>query len=728
MSKKLLLVVCAVSLALAGTAVAIGAVTAGNTGWRWSNPLPQGSDLKTLETVGSRGYAGGASGTLLRTDDAGATWSSIRTGLLDDITLVRAITTDSIVFAGSCALRRSDDGGKTIRRLLWTPNDEDCSPKISSFHFPDTNNGYLLLENGEVLSTADGGESWTKRSAIPNTLVKGGDAVAKDIWFTAAGAGVAAARAGNGLAMIYRTTDFGASWTQPAQPGLFDFNRFEFVNANFGLGVGTISGAVVTNDGGASWSIAIGPGGGPTIPAGSVDCANSNKCVAAASDGGMIFVTNDGGNSWTSVSPSSKPVLGVGMPSASRILGVGGSGTTVASDDDGATWNSISRGPDGEYTRVRATSATSALAWGANGALARTTDGGASWNGVNTASSRAIVAAAFPTAERGYAIDNSGALMRTSNGGAGWQFFDTGGVQARDLAAPAENTVLLVGPKGVRRSTDGGQTIARLRNKDLMRTAVSRLDHAGKALVVSGSGMKSIWISTDGGARFKRFPGPRIKQTIRGLDLVSTRAGYVLDSKGELWATRNAGRKWVRIETTGATNSQFVAFGDVAHGYLTDSTGRVLYTADAGRTWTRQYPVFSPIGQAQIQVSAFSKLGAFGLILGTSKIFVTESGGMVGSPSVLTIKSSAKRVARGATITVRGTLSPANGGEIVAVVARPLGAKRGTAWTAQSATVASNGTFTTRWKVRRPTIFVARWSGNTTHDGDAAKAVIVKLK
>ena len=78
--------------------------------------------------------------------------------------------------------------------------------------------------------------------------------------------------------------------------------------------------------------------------------------------------------------------------------------------------------------------------------------------------------------------------MRTSNGGTGWQFFSTGGVKALDLAAPAENTVLLIGPKGVRRSTDGGDTISRIRNRALMATKLSRVDRAGSAGVLATAG------------------------------------------------------------------------------------------------------------------------------------------------------------------------------------------------------------------------------------------------
>src|SRR4051794_12449466 len=122
MSKKFTTALGAAFAVVLVTAIgAFAAVTAGNTGWHWGNPLPQGNTLTTLDNVGDRVYAGGATGTLVRSSDAGASWTGVRTGLLDDIRLVRAMSADSFVFASTCALRRSDDGGATVRRLTWSP-------------------------------------------------------------------------------------------------------------------------------------------------------------------------------------------------------------------------------------------------------------------------------------------------------------------------------------------------------------------------------------------------------------------------------------------------------------------------------------------------------------------------------------------------------------------------------------------------------------------------------
>ena len=53
-------------MALVCTGTAAAAIPAGNTGWFWANPLPQGNTLDRLEVSGGRIWAGGATGTMMR--------------------------------------------------------------------------------------------------------------------------------------------------------------------------------------------------------------------------------------------------------------------------------------------------------------------------------------------------------------------------------------------------------------------------------------------------------------------------------------------------------------------------------------------------------------------------------------------------------------------------------------------------------------------------------------
>src|SRR5215217_1941140 len=116
-------VVAALSAVIA-LAVLVGvgsaAVTVSQSGWSWGNPTPQGNTLRAIDFVQGRGYALGAAGTVLRTDDGGATWSGLYTGTSADLDRLQVIDPDTLVVlgGGGCVLRRSDDGGASFRKIF----------------------------------------------------------------------------------------------------------------------------------------------------------------------------------------------------------------------------------------------------------------------------------------------------------------------------------------------------------------------------------------------------------------------------------------------------------------------------------------------------------------------------------------------------------------------------------------------------------------------------------
>jgi len=105
--------------AAALSAPAGAAVQVSQSGWFWGNPTPQGNTLRALDFLSGRGYAIGDAGTALRTDDGGATWTGLATGTSADLDRLQVVTPETLVVQGGdgCVLRRSDDGGKTFRRV-----------------------------------------------------------------------------------------------------------------------------------------------------------------------------------------------------------------------------------------------------------------------------------------------------------------------------------------------------------------------------------------------------------------------------------------------------------------------------------------------------------------------------------------------------------------------------------------------------------------------------------
>ena len=51
-----------------------------------------------------------------------------------------------------------------------------------------------------------------------------------------------------------------------------------------------------------------------------------------------------------------------------------------------------------------------------------------------------------------------------------------------------------------------------------------------------------------------------------------------------------------------------------------------------------------------------------------------------------------------------------------------------TGWDFDTATIAANGTFTTSWKIRKASNFIAQFAGNADHSGSGSRALKVEVK
>ena len=99
----------AFTAALTLIAGASAGVSTPHSGWYSGNPVLGPNDLSDLVCAGSTCYAAGAFGTLLKSADAGSTWTGVVTGLRLDLRRVRlAGSADQIVVGGGCSLRCSD--------------------------------------------------------------------------------------------------------------------------------------------------------------------------------------------------------------------------------------------------------------------------------------------------------------------------------------------------------------------------------------------------------------------------------------------------------------------------------------------------------------------------------------------------------------------------------------------------------------------------------------------
>jgi photosystem II stability/assembly factor-like uncharacterized protein len=711
---------CAAGLLAVLPALAPASVQVGSSGWQWGNPLPQGNTLRAMSFAGITGYAAGDFGTLLRTTDGGVTWSGLLSGTFTNLTEVQAIDGDSVFAAGGCVARRSDDGGATFTRVAFTPVESSCREQFATGWFVNQATGFIVLTDGTVLRTDNNGDTFAQKNPLPGTRAPGGTAAPIDVRFISDQIGLGATSDGK----IYRTTDGANSWTVVS-----DTNRavhsLQFVDPSNGFAVGDGSLFLVTKDGGATWT----PKdlGLPATNLRSIRCATVNLCVMTTDRGTALVRTDDGGTTSKLVTPSQDPIFAADFASPTRIAAGGASGSTAISDDAGLNFTPIGGRLSGTYSRVRAGGqAGTAYAPGDNGSLAKTTDGGKTWSRGNVSTSEDLHDVAFPTALVGYALDVSGGLFRTNDGGATWKTLDTG-TTARPsaLAAPTTTTVILVGPTGLRRSTDSGDSFSAVRGKAVVKAKLDSIDRAGSALFASGA--RDLLRSTDRGRTWTAVHKPGRASAV---DFLDARTGYFLAQGGAVWRTTSGGKRWSRLLGVGTQGAYGMAFSSKTKGYLVidrfgdvnQRSGFLLHTTDGGATWHPQFVVSTPIlgGGVAATVS-----GTDYLLGGQSSLLFTTTSGEAGKASTLSITTKKKRFTKPASITVTGRLSPAAGNERVTVSYLPPGSSR---WQHQTVKTAANGSYTTSWRLRRGTNrFVAQWAGDFRSKGDGSGVLSIKV-
>jgi photosystem II stability/assembly factor-like uncharacterized protein len=730
--------------------VSVASVNVSDSGWSWANPTPQGRTLNTIAFSGGVGYAAGQGGTVLSTSNAGASWSGLTTGTTGNLESEQVLSSSTVVVGGEggCITRITSDGGKTFRRI-FNVAEKGCPEPVAAFSFVSPQVGFLLLHNGSLEATADGGETFSRKTGIPGTAASsgGGGLQGVAVHFLSPTVGLAFVNGPSGASSAYTTPDGGVSWNAVALPAGARVTSVHFVDEKNAYAIGPQT-LLRTTDGGATWEA-------EPIAAGnafnSVDCASATECMLTVSGGNQLVKTTDGGATDTVTTSSSSLIYGAAYASAKQIVAVGVGGATVLSSDGGATFSPSSVDIGGEYSRLRSGPGGLVLAPGAKGDVALSGDGGQTWRVIATQTSAELLDVAFSTPQVGYALDVNGGLQQTSNGGTSWQTLSPGTTTpARSLVAMGTKAVMLVGPIGIHRAVGGGRFVP-VSGKAVASARLSDYDVTGNTVFAFGADTHTLIRSSDFGASWRAVRLPltnkkgKSKVSIRSVAFTSSARGLLLDTSGRVWSTRNGGASWKEVLGAGTSDGIQLAFSDPSHGFLTlrlfggdVRNAYVLRTADGGATWHPQVITEGTIREDGILASGASNASLLisnvvaGNVLRRLLFTTTTGGDVAGAPSTLTLSTHKRRIAKRAlkaahrVVTINGTLSGAIGGEQIVVSRRNL---TGGPWQHQKVVAGANGgSFTTSWHISSSSVFVAQWAGDSGRPGLGSKLLTVTVR
>ncbi|MEW6554125.1 MAG: YCF48-related protein [Actinomycetota bacterium] len=427
----------------------------------------------------STAWVAGASGSILKTVDGGATWDLQGTGTANNLCGIAAADSDNVWAVSSSGdfLKTSNGGVDWVVQKTGAGVPEAVSA-VDGMTAWVAGSEYGTLMNRMIWKTTDGGNTWVRKdtpSGMGLTSISAVDA--NTAWavtpqrelFSSAGA-------------LFKTADGGDSWVMQATdlPGLREVCA---VDLNVAWAIGDSGAVIKTEDGGETWEL-VRTGTESLL---SVSAWN-DQVAWAVGYGGTILGTTDGGMTWSQQGSVAVDLNSVYAASAATAWAVGANGTILKTSNGGASWLEMIDTSMGMTRDLNCVSAISPqVAWaGGEGILLRTIDGGITWDTIYESSTTHILDICaidandlWVVGREGDATSGTGFIYRTTDGGSSWtpQYFLSGG-QINGISALDSSAAWAVGSKGtiVKTVNGGASWTVQASPTQLTLTSVSAVD------------------------------------------------------------------------------------------------------------------------------------------------------------------------------------------------------------------------------------------------------------
>jgi len=295
---------------------------------------------KTLHAVcfsdSNTGFIAGDSATLLKSSNGGDLWQPLALAANTDLMSVCFTAPQTGYVAGTHGLAfKTVDGGTS-----WNPLPTGVTGDLHGLSFPDITTGYAVAfqanwDTTYLIKTSDAGTSWTTKN-IPGFFVQA-------VTFTSADTGYAACNEGK----ILKTTDGGNSWSlQCTVPGIYALLSLSFPTKNRGFACGY--GAICkTTDAGLHWDV---PYYGPLLFT-HILFSDPMNGYALGFDPAILFKTTDGGATWSEkqVDRTCYPLNDLAFRDAQSGIMVGSHGVILKTGNSGGIISGLTTavtGPD----------------------------------------------------------------------------------------------------------------------------------------------------------------------------------------------------------------------------------------------------------------------------------------------------------------------------------------------------------------------------------------------
>ncbi|RKY59120.1 MAG: hypothetical protein DRP96_07435, partial [Candidatus Neomarinimicrobiota bacterium] len=559
-------------------------------GWFLQNPYPVPDDLYSLNVLDANtAVAVGQGGTIIKTTDAGATWSILNSGTsvnLNDVYFPSMSTGYAVgnnpAYGEPGTVLKTTDSGDT-----WDALSISINYDMRGVFFIDENTGWIVGDgsygqDGTVIKTINGGDSWTKQSSNIDGEIRavffldsnigwiGGEGYCalttdggstwtpvdittedyqyvKEIQFLDANNGWIAASTS-----LYQTTDGGNIWTAVVPASDEYYSSVYFSDANTGW-ASSEEKVFKTIDGGSTWTEQIDlPGyGGYDIE--SLDFSGSTGWFAGTE--GIIYQNTDG--SWTEMSSSIFPDTHTDLKDLFFVdenTGwiVGAVDNIWKTNDGGHSWIEQT----GEFWTVYDVDFVDASngwavgdgPYNGDAKIYHTTDGGTNWTEQTSGTENWFAAVDFIDTNNGWAVGYAGTILHTSDGGSNWSEQSSGtGEYLNDVIFLDSQTGWVCGTNGI------------------------------------------ILHTTDGGTNWSQQTNSN-DNNLYSMYFLDSNHGFAVGAEITILETTDGGSAWNEITTGSYTDPSYnsITFADQLNGWIVGDNGTLLTTTDGGSTWTEQ--------------------------------------------------------------------------------------------------------------------------------------------
>lgn len=456
----------------------------GGRTWVRLPPLPQPALLTNIYFLpdGQTGYASGLSfpsfgGVIYKSSDGGVTWRTVFTpGSSLQIVALHFPTGQTGYAVGGrfsrtgieSVILKSVDGGET-----WSEFPIGLGATLTDVRFLDDYTGFVVGTGGLILTTTNGGASWS-------TISSGTEGSLFALSLSPDGS---AAYAVGASGIVLRSLDGGITWSVPGA-SLRTLRGVHFpADAITGYAVGDFGAILKTIDGGQTWQPQV---SGTTNALFGVRFSDVSTGYAVGTFGTVLKTTN-GGLSWRTLPrPTQRTLFSVHFASDLNVgFVVGALGTVLKTADGGESWRQVSvefpapppsltpdqlpvPPPDLDVVQLDSQGRTGYIV-GHRGVILKTTDGGETWALQNSGTIEDLHAAHFiGNLEQGYAVGGTsffgagvGVILKTSDGGMSWQRLPVPQVSVLLGVSTSGDrvTAYVVGERGtILKSMDSGAT------------------------------------------------------------------------------------------------------------------------------------------------------------------------------------------------------------------------------------------------------------------------------